>query len=135
MIDRDALQRDRDQLWAEAVARYKAGAKWWLETAELEALATAEQALRFKSDVWKEPIARWLGKRKEISVAEVLEGALGMAPQEQTHAAEIRVVKVLTELGFTQHRPRKNGRRAGIDAKAAEQPGPPGPNRGQEEPG
>jgi predicted P-loop ATPase len=111
MIDRNALERDRDQLWAEAVGRYKAGAKWWLETPELEALATAEQALRFKSDVWKEPIARWLGKRKETSVADVLQGALGIAPQEQTHSAEIRVAKVLTELGFTQHRPRKNGRR------------------------
>jgi hypothetical protein len=80
-------------------------------TPESDALATAEQALRFKSDVWKEPIARWLGKRKEASVAEVLQGALGIAPQEQTHSAEIRVVKVLTDLGFTQLRPRKNGRR------------------------
>ena len=50
MIDCDALERDRDQLWAEAVARYRAGAKWWLETPELEALATTEQRLRYRSD-------------------------------------------------------------------------------------
>src|ERR1700722_5968914 len=43
MIDRDGIEHDRDQLWAEAVARYKSGARWWLETPELEALATAEQ--------------------------------------------------------------------------------------------
>ena len=55
MIDREGIERDRDQLWAEAVARFKAGAKWWLETPELEALATAEQEMRFKVDVWKEP--------------------------------------------------------------------------------
>jgi predicted P-loop ATPase len=39
-IDIEGLIRDRDQLWAEAVVRFKAGAKWWLETPELEALAT-----------------------------------------------------------------------------------------------
>ena len=33
-IDRDGLKTARDQLWAEAVHRYKAGACWWLETPE-----------------------------------------------------------------------------------------------------
>jgi predicted P-loop ATPase len=44
MIDLKGLEQVRDQLWAEAVQQYRAGAKWWLETPELEALATAEQA-------------------------------------------------------------------------------------------
>ncbi len=30
-IDVDALARDRDQLWAEAKARFEGGAVWWLE--------------------------------------------------------------------------------------------------------
>jgi predicted P-loop ATPase len=42
IIDIEGLIRDRNQLWAEAVVRYKAGDVWWLETPELEALATAE---------------------------------------------------------------------------------------------
>jgi predicted P-loop ATPase len=105
-IDRDALERDLGQLWAEAVARFKARAKWWLETPELEALATAEQALRFQSDVWKEPISRWLGRRRDVSIAEVLEQVFGIAPRDQTHSAEIRVAKVLTTMEFTKCRPR-----------------------------
>jgi len=90
MIDRDGIERDRDQLWAEAVMRFKADAKWWLEP-ELEALATAEQAARFKADAWKEPIEEWLGERKDVSIAEVLESALGIPIREQSHSAEIRI--------------------------------------------
>ena len=109
MIDIEALARDRDQLWAEATVRHKAGGKWWLETPELEALATAEQAARYKTDVWKEPIVNWLGKRKDTSVAEVLEHALGFAPREQNRSAEMRVAHILTDLGFSKHRPRIKG--------------------------
>jgi predicted P-loop ATPase len=107
IIDRDGIEHDRDQIWAEAVARYKAGAKWWLETPALEALATVEQAARFKTDVWKGPVEKWIGKRKDVGLAEVLKGALGLKPDAQTHSAEIRVASILTDLGFTQIRPRK----------------------------
>jgi predicted P-loop ATPase len=108
MIDRDGVIRDRDQLWAEAVARYKAGAKWWLETPELEALASAEQEARFKSDVWKPKIKEWLGGRTNVSLTEVLRGALEITAPD--HAAEIRVAKILTSLGFRQYRPRRGQR-------------------------
>jgi predicted P-loop ATPase len=111
MIDRSGIERDRDQLWAEAVARFRAGATWWLETPELEALATAEQVARFKSDVWKEPIEKWLGTRKDTSITEVLAGALRIPAREQMRPAQMRVAAVLTELGFTQYRPRQGGRR------------------------
>jgi putative DNA primase/helicase len=111
-IDRDGIERDRDQLWAEAVVRFKAGAKWWLETPELEALATAEQALRFKVDAWQETIEEWLGERKDTSIAEVLEHALGIAPQEVNRSAEMRVASILTNIGFAQYRPNRRGKRS-----------------------
>ena len=107
MVDRDGVERDRDQLWAEAVARYNAGAKWWLETPELEALATAEQAARFKRDLWHEPIEKWLGKRKEVGVAEVLKQALGIDPTGASRSAEMRVASILTNMGFVRCRPNK----------------------------
>jgi predicted P-loop ATPase len=111
LIDRNAIERDRDQLWAEAIVRFKAGAKWWLETPELEALATAEQAARFKVDSWQAPIAQWLGKRQETGVAEVLKQVLGLSLREQNRFAEMRVVNILTRLGFTKYRPQRGGAR------------------------
>jgi predicted P-loop ATPase len=111
VIDRTGLERDRDQLWAEAIMRFRAGAKWWLETPELEALATVEQAARMRTDTWKEPIVKWLGKRKDTSVADVLKHALRLAPREQSRSAQMRVANILTDLGFTKHRPNKGGAR------------------------
>jgi predicted P-loop ATPase len=111
-IDRDGIERDRDQLWAEAVMRFKAGEKWWLETPKLEALATAEQAKRFKHDAWEEPIERWIGRRKDVSMSEVLQGALGIEPQDQSRSAQMRVASILTHLGFEKYRPRKGDKRS-----------------------
>jgi predicted P-loop ATPase len=112
-IDRDGIERDRDQLWAEAVVRFKAGEKWWLETPKLEALATAEQAARFKTDVWTKPIKQWLGRRLDVSVGEVLRGALGIEPRDPPdHSAEIRVSSILTGvMGFEQYLARRGSKR------------------------
>jgi predicted P-loop ATPase len=109
-IDCEALERDRNQLWAEAAARFKAGEKWWLPP-ELEELATAEQAARFNEDAWKAPIVKWLGERQDTSIAEVLTHALKIARLDQNHSAEMRVSNLLTQLGFTKYRARKGSER------------------------
>ena len=51
-IDLDALKRDRDQLWAEAVAAYRADEKWWLDK-ETEKAAAVEQGDRRIVDPWE----------------------------------------------------------------------------------
>src|SRR5262249_45914914 len=133
MIDRDGLEKVRDQLWAEAVHRYKAGEPWWLETPELEALATAEQAARFVIDPWEAHICEWVGERSDVSILEVLEQALGLAAHECTQSAQNRVAKILTNhrLGFSKYRPnRADGRKRRyqrLAKKLANQGGPPGP--------
>jgi predicted P-loop ATPase len=110
-IDIGGLERDRDQLWAEAASRFKAGAPWHLETPELEALATVEQNARYIVDVWEERIRRWLGDRIEVSIHDVLKGALGLSGETATQSAYNRVAAVLTHLGFEHYRPRRRGER------------------------
>jgi len=112
MIDLKGLEQARDQLWAEAVHRFKAGEPWWLETPELEALATAEQALRLVVDPWTDLIREWVGDRTDVSVKEVLQHVFGIAAGRGVHAAEIRVAKILKKhLGFKKGRPRTKGER------------------------
>jgi predicted P-loop ATPase len=65
-IDLDALARDREQLWAEAVALYKAGAKWWPSTEAERAMCRVEQQARQETGAWDQKIERWLaGKNCE----------------------------------------------------------------------
>jgi putative DNA primase/helicase len=111
MIDRDGLERDRDQLWAEAVHWFKASAPWWLETPALEALATAEQNARFIVDVWKAPITEWAEGRRDASITEVLGKALGLAQPDHSQRAVNRVAAILTSLGFVRVRARKGAKR------------------------
>lgn len=59
-IDRAALERDREQIWAEAVAAFKAGERWWPETDEENALCRAEQEKREEQSPWEERVERWL---------------------------------------------------------------------------
>jgi predicted P-loop ATPase len=111
MINRADLERDRDQLWAEALHRYNAGAAWWLETPELEELATTEQRARFAADVWEEKIASWLGDRADVGIWEVMEDALDLSHDLMTQSVQNRVARILTHLGFVHYRPNKDGKR------------------------
>jgi predicted P-loop ATPase len=112
-IDIAAVERDRDQLWAEACVRFRAGDPWWLDDQNLEALATEQQADRYQGDAWDDPIRRYLehaaGQQDGVSVAEILEKALGMERGRWTQADQNRVVRTLTSMGFRQFRARIGG--------------------------
>lgn len=56
----DALKRDREQLWAEAVHAFKTGEKWWPTTSEQKAMCRQEQAKREEDTPWNETVGRWL---------------------------------------------------------------------------
>ncbi len=82
-INLTALERDRDQLWAEAVVEYNAGAQWYLMDQE-EELARGEQARRVHVSEFEQDVRAYLmrareGGRVEIETREVFEAVLGIA--------------------------------------------------------
>jgi hypothetical protein len=87
------------------------GDKWYLETPELEALASAEQAARFKGDPWREPIKQWIGQRRDVSIGEVLHGGLRINPRDQSHSDYVRVAEILKALGFGRYMRRQGDER------------------------
>jgi predicted P-loop ATPase len=74
-------------------------------------LAIAEQRARYVTDSWQAPIEDWLTDRKDVTIAEVLSGALGLSPADQTQRSVNRVSAILTHAGFTRVRTRKGDRR------------------------
>jgi predicted P-loop ATPase len=106
----DALRRDRDQLWAEAVTRYRAGAHWWLEGDPLLTAAAEEQDDRYQMDPWEPLVEAWAFTQQDVTTALVLTNAIQKPAGQWTRADETRVGMILTRLGWQVHRPH-GGRR------------------------
>lgn len=103
----DKLRRDAGQLWGEAVHRYRAGARWWLDDQDpreqkLLDLATGEQAARIGAGLW-EDIGAELAERLahgEMHEPESKGGYRAAAADGAFSVAQMRVwVAVLAQCG------------------------------------
>jgi len=103
-IDVDALRRDRDQLWAEALVRFRDGAVWWLDRADLVSAAESEQADRYEGGVWDSIIEPWVEGRESVSADEIL-GACIQKPMERWTAADRSAVgRAMRALGWERYK-------------------------------
>lgn len=103
-VDREALCRDRDQLWAEALALFQAGEQWHL-TAEEETYAVAEQSQRYAEDPWARFIDLYVWIRKRVTIEEILtESAINLRPGQVDALARRRVADYLRRWGFERKR-------------------------------
>jgi predicted P-loop ATPase len=102
----DGLRRDRDQLWAEAVVRYRNGDRWWLDTPDLISAAEAEQSERYDDDPWEAPIGTWLEARTDTSVSEILTGAIRKNVEHWAQADKTRVARILLRLKWKRYKKR-----------------------------
>jgi predicted P-loop ATPase len=109
-IDIDSLVRDRDQLWAEAKARFDNGCAWWLETSELVEAAASEQTDRYDGDPWEELIARWAENRASVSISDILSRCLDKPQAQWTQIDKNRVARCLRASGWQRYRERQGMR-------------------------
>ena len=100
-IDVEGLIRDRDQLWAEAVAEYRDGARWWLTDERSVQVAEAEQAERYESDPWQGKLVAYVEGRDEVAVSDFL-SHLGKPEGQWTRADQMRVASCFRSIGWNR---------------------------------
>lgn len=108
-IDLASLAADREQLWAEAVAAFRGGAMWYLDTEELNVAACAEQEARRERDPWEEILSEYL-TRPDRRVASftthgLLAFPLGVETSMMSRALETRIGAIMAKLGWKKRRP------------------------------
>jgi predicted P-loop ATPase len=99
-IDVDAIARDRDQLFAEAVAALQSGEAWWPDKDFEREHIMPEQAARYEADVWEENIARYVDTRSQVTVGELAHQALFIETPRIGTADQRRIAAALERLGW-----------------------------------
>lgn len=113
-IDLHRLESEKAQLWAEAVAAFKDGARWWPEGEDEIRLCVGEQEERQIGDAWESLIFEFLDgcTAKKLTTAEILKGALGMDAEKIGRREEMRVSKIIEPLpDWVRSRWSQSGRR------------------------
>jgi predicted P-loop ATPase len=137
-IDIDALTQDRDQLFAEAVHLFHAGATWWPDKDFEREHIAPEQEARYEGDAWEEPIAKFLKNKAKVTIMMVAGGALdfeierpNFVPPDEPKpvrgtpinrlgtADQRRIAAVLTNLGWKRGKRGNSGERWWMKSQVA----------------
>lgn len=102
------LKDTRDQIFAEAQQRYRAGERPWITAHGAAEIARAEQAKRRETDPWVDVLASWLANREKFNTTEVYL-ALGLSAKEVNSRQRTRVYTALREMGWDFDRAMKGG--------------------------
>lgn len=120
-INLGPLRRDREQLFAEAIYRFKEGATWHLEGSEaLEAMEEQERHRNY--DPWEELIINYVDgaegvqdlatmTRYEVTLTEIIDNVLRLPPGQAHHGVNARVGTIMRLLGWEKSRISRKGHR------------------------
>jgi predicted P-loop ATPase len=107
-INLEQLQKDRNQLWAEAYHRFQSWEPWHVIN---QREAETRQSDRYQHDSWEEIIAPWLEKHDQnpiaslkIYLSEILSECLDIPPGKHDRSHQIRVGNVMKRLGYGKKR-------------------------------
>ncbi len=97
-VDRLALARDRDQLFAEAFVEYQRSPDWWT----VPAVSVEVQADRQATDAWADLVLPYVALLSQARIVDVLAGAIKMTPDQMDKWSQMRVAKILKFAGWTK---------------------------------
>ncbi len=117
------IQTNRDQLWAEAVARYQEGEKWWVDDPNLANTCIEVQESARMDDAWESILEERLDGRETTTMEEAAE-KLGIRPDRLDKSIQTRVGIVLGVIGFTRRRVREGSKRSYVYERKLDPHGP-----------
>lgn len=128
-IDLQAIITNRDQVWAEAVVRYRNGEKWYYskDDKDLFAQITTEQEKRYEGDSWELKIAEFASTHDDFTISDIAH-TLGFEIKDIDRRTEIRIGKILQFLGSTRDRKIINGQRRYVYSQINSSTKPPEAN-------
>jgi predicted P-loop ATPase len=100
----EELKRDRDQLWAEALVRFRADEPWWIDSVELGLAAADEQRQRYDEDPWQTVIDNYVSGRDHVTVGQILSNCLDKRTCDWTQADKNRIARSLRAIGWKRKR-------------------------------
>lgn len=103
-VDIEALTRDRDQLFAEAVRLYRGRSRWWPDAEFEREHIIPEQDARYEADAWEDEIGRFLAGRLRTTLMEVAREALRIEVERLGTADQRRIAAALEHLGWERRR-------------------------------
>ena len=104
-VDVESLRASRDQLFAEAVAAYRAGEKWWPDAAFERNHIRPEQEHRYEADPWERAILEYVAPLSRARVEDIARGALHIDAISRVGTIEQRrIAAVLASKGWTPGR-------------------------------
>lgn len=109
-IPLDQLAEERDRIWAAATHAFMKGEHWTLSTEMKEAAREALQEYAL-SDPWENLVLDYVEGHERVSVDTILTHAIGLDPDRQDKASQMRVTNLLKSNGWTTSREVVQGRR------------------------
>lgn len=108
-IDLAGLKRDRDQLWAEAYARFESGEPYWITDESIRDEARDAAVQRVAQDEWKVSIMNWLARPEQLTrttftLGEIMERSLLIEAGRHDLSSQRRATNILRDLRMYQRR-------------------------------
>lgn len=111
-VDIASIRGNRDQVWAEALARYRTGERYYLHEPELIEAARVAQRDRFEADPWQESIETFADGKPWVRAKDIHVECLSLTSKaDWDWKTQSRIAGCMSHMGWHRIQRRYDGKR------------------------